>query len=102
MAKYRIKIEALDPAEELRAEYRMGIECEGFCIIADEEDGHDTSIHHMSTVDIARCMSREENMMEAVCIARGMFEARTVARKFDEEKVMQRIAKNLAGKLRED
>ena len=93
MAKYRIKIEALDPAEELRAE---------FCIIADDEDGHDTSIHHMSIVDIARCMSRDENMMKAVCIARGMFEARTVARKFDEEKVMQRIAKNLAGKLRED
>ena len=102
MAKYRIKIEALDPAEELRAEYRIGIECEGFCIIADEEDGHDTSIHHMSTVDIAHCMANDENMMEAVCIARGMFEAKSVARKFDEEMVMSRIARSFAGKLRED
>ena len=102
MAKYRIKIEALDPTEELRAEYRIGIECDGFCIIADQEDGHDTSIHHMSTVNIARCMANDESMMEAACIARGMFEARTVARKFDEEKVMARIAKNLAGTLRED
>lgn len=101
MAKYRIKIEALDPAEELRAEYRMGIECEGFCIIADQEGGHDTSIHHMSTVDIAVCMANEQTLMVAACIAQGMFEARNVARKFDEEKVMQRIAKNLAGKLGE-
>lgn len=102
MAKYRIRIEALDPAEELRAEYRIGIECDGFCIIADEEDGHDTSIHHMSTVDIAVCMANDKSLMESACIAQGMFEARNVARKFDEEKVMQRIAKNLAGKQRED
>ena len=102
MAKYRIKIEALDPAEELRAEYRIGIECEGFCIIADEEDGHDTSIHHMSTVDIAACMARDKNLMESACIAQGMFEARNVARKFDEEKVMSRIARSFAGKLGED
>ena len=102
MAKYRIKIEALDPAEELRTEYRIGIECDGFCIIADQGRTQDTSIHQMSTVDIAECMVNDENLMTAACIARGMFEARTVARKFDEEKVMQRIAKNLAGKLRED
>ena len=102
MAKYKIKIEALDPAEELRAEYRIGIECDGFCIIADQEDGHDTSIHHMSTVDIAVCMANEQTLMEAACIARGMFEARTVARKFDEEKVMSPIARSFAEKLRED
>lgn len=102
MAKYRIKIEALDPAEELRAEYRIGIECEGFCIIADEEDGHDTSIHHMSTVDIAVCMANDKDLMESACIAQGMFEARNVARRFDEEKVMSRIARSFAGKLGED
>lgn len=42
MAKYRIKIEALDPEEELRAEYRIGIECEGFTIIANRKDDYRT------------------------------------------------------------
>ena len=54
-----------------------------------------------SKIDIAVCMANEQTLMEAACIARGMFEARGVARKFDEEKVMARIAKNLAGKLGE-
>lgn len=102
MAKYRIKIEALDPAEELRAEYRMGIECEGFCIIADQEDGHDTSIHHMSTGDIAACMANDENLMEAACIARGMFEAKNVSRRFSETRVMSNLAERLSGLMEED
>ena len=35
MARYRIMVEALAPAEELRAESRMGFECDGFCCITD-------------------------------------------------------------------
>lgn len=102
MAKYRIKVEALDPAEELWAEYRIGIECEGFTIIANRSDGHQTAIHDMNHADIAECMASDQELMEAACIARGMFEARNVARKFDEEKVMSRIARSFAGKLGED
>lgn len=102
MAKYRIKIEALDPAEELRAEYRIGIECEGFTIIANRSDGHQTAIHDMNRADIVDCMVSNQDMMEAACIARGFFEAKSVARRFDEEKVMSRIARSFAEKLRED
>ena len=102
MAKYRIKVESLDPAEELRAEYRIGIECEGFTIIANRSDGHQTAIHDMNHADIAECMASDQELMESACIAQGMFEARNVARKFDEEKVMSRIARSFAGKLGED
>lgn len=102
MAKYRIKIEALDPAEELRAEYRMGIECEGFCIIADKVDSHDTAIHDMDTVDIADCMANDKDLMEAVCIARGMFEAKNVSRRFNETRVMSNLAERMRGLMEED
>ena len=102
MAKYRIKIEALDPAEELRAEYRMGIECEGFCIIADKEDGYSISIHHMGTVDIADCMANDKDLMEAVCIAKGMFEAKEAARRFSETRIMSNLAERMSRLMEED
>lgn len=102
MAKYRIKVEALDPAEELRAEYRMGIECEGFCIIAPYEKGHHTAIHDLDTTDIALCMAREKDLMVAVCIAKGMFEAKEAARRFSETRIMSNLAERLGGLMEED
>ena len=102
MAKYRIKVEALDPAEELRAEYRMGIECEGFCIIADREDGHQTAIHDMYTVDIADCMANDKELMESACIAKGMFEAKEAARRFSETRIMSNLAERLSGLMEDD
>lgn len=102
MAKYRIRVEALDPAEELGAEYRMGIECEGFLIVADKEDSHDTAIHDMGTADIADCIANDADLMEAACIARGMFEAKNVARRFNETRVMSSLAERLAGLVGED
>ena len=102
MGKYRIRIEALDPAEELRAEYRMGIECEGFCIIAKHEKGHHTAIHDLDTVDIANCMANDENLMEAACIAKGMFEAKEAARRFSETRIMSNLAERLSGLMEED
>ena len=95
MAKYRIKVEALDPAEELRAEYRMGIECDGFCIIGDCDDGHDTSIHQMSVVRIAGIMSADENLIAAACIARGMAEGHQYEEKIKRRDAMAKLAERL-------
>lgn len=95
MAKYRIKIEALDPAEELRAEYRMGIECEGFCILAKNENGHDTSIHMLNTVEIAHHISLDENLISAACIARGMAEGRQYEENIKRRDAMKKLAKRL-------
>ena len=95
MAKYRIKIEALDPAEELRAEYRMGIECNAFCIIGDCGDGHDTSIHQMSVVQIAHIMSADENLIAAACIARGMAEGRQYEENIKRRDAMAKLAERL-------
>lgn len=75
--KYRIKIETINGNdEELRAEYRMGLDCEGFTIIGDYEDGVGTSIHEMSTMDIARAIATSDELMQAAYIAIGLDNAK--------------------------
>ena len=73
--KYRIKVEPIDEtAEELRAEYRMGIECMGFAIIADKgEEGTSISVHQMSDIDIAFGLN-DDMMLKAAYIAVAMAE----------------------------
>ena len=80
MAKYRIKVEALDPAEELRAEYRVGMECDGFTVLCDTEDGGDISVHEMSTMDIAWAIFKHDVLMEAALIADGLRRSRDYKR----------------------
>ena len=76
MSKYKIRVEALDLAEELQAEYRMGIECDGFVIIADKGNVIGTSVHNMSMFDIATAMRQETDMLlSAAFVARAMAEA---------------------------
>lgn len=90
--KYRIKIETINGNnEELRAEYRMGIECQGFTIIADQGDKTDISIHKVSTLDIARSIFTHEDLLQAAIIARGLHEAKQVA--------MQNRSSTALGKL---
>ena len=95
MAKYRIRIEALDPAEELRAEYRIGIECDGFTIIGDLEDGSDYSIHMMSTVDIAAALANDEELLSAAIIAKAMAEAKRMAREMKSGKALEALVSRI-------
>lgn len=95
MAKYRIRIEALDPAEELRAEYRMGIECDRFCVIADLEDGSETAINEMSLARLAGIMADDDDLLAAACAAKGMAEGRRLADDTRRRATMRRIAKKM-------
>lgn len=95
MAKYRIRIEALDPSEELRAEYRIGIECDGFTIIGDLEDGSDYSIHMMSTVDIAEALANDEELLSAAIIAKAMADAKRMAREMKSEKALEALVSRI-------
>ena len=75
--KYRIKIEPINGNnEELIAEWRMGIECEGFTIIADKGDGVDTSIHQMSIADVAHAIAAGDDTIHAAYIAIGIDKAK--------------------------
>ena len=92
MARYRIKVEALDPsAEELRAELRMGIECEGFVIMADQGDDGCISAEHMSVTKAAELMNLNDNMIESVCIAKAMAEAKQLTRDMKTAKLLRGI-----------
>lgn len=85
MAKYRIKIEALDPAEEMRAEYRIGIECDRFVILSEIEGGDsvEQALHDVNKIDIAKMISSSTEMMSAAMIAREMHEAEEYLHKYE-------------------
>lgn len=78
MAKYRIKVEALDPAEELRAEYRVGIECDRFYLAAitdadkDGDKAQRVALERVSTMDLAHSILECDALMEAAFIAEGL------------------------------
>lgn len=91
MGKYRIRVESMDHAEELRAEYRMGIECDAFVILGEREDGMSVSIHKLSTVDIAGLLAKSPNMLSAAIIAKAMAEAKRYEREADAGKMMEAI-----------
>lgn len=102
MAKYRIRVEALDPAEELRAEYRMGIECEGFLIVADKGDGHNTSIHKLSPVEMAGMIANDPDLINVACIALGMVEGNMYRQARKREKVLKILDERLGEMMGED
>lgn len=87
MAKYRIKIEALDPSEEQRAEYPMDIECEGLLIIANREDSFKTCVRGMNRMDIAECIANDRTLLGSAYIARGILDALEAERKINEFRV---------------
>ena len=74
--KYRIKVEVIDGSgEELDSEYTDGIECAGFVILWIAEDGYNTALHHVTTLDIANAIAGSDNMMSASVIAKGIRDA---------------------------
>jgi len=83
MAKYRIKIEALDPAEELRAEYRIGWECDKFVILSETEGKGivEQALHDVDQLKIAEMIKASPEMMASAMIARAMHEASEYMRK---------------------
>lgn len=76
MAKYRIKVEALDPAEELRAEYRMGVECDKFYFAAlsgeGKDEGCELALENVNKLDIAKSIFENDILMESAIVADGL------------------------------
>ena len=98
MSKYRIRIEALDPSEELRAEYRMGIECDGFTILIDDGDQTGSAIHQMSREDIATAIADDEDLLSAAIVAKAMAEANRMEREMKSGRVIDAFVARLGGR----
>lgn len=85
MAKYKIKVEVLDPKEKVSEEMLAGFECDGFFMCASLKEDDDTinntvAIHDTDAIDMARGIFRSTELMEAAMIAHGMEEARLMKR----------------------
>ena len=84
MAKYRIRVECLDGSEELDEEYRAGIECEGFTLIAKTTDATHIGIEHMSVDGISDALRKTDQLMAAAILADA------------KERINQRVRKSKA------
>lgn len=69
MAKYRVRVECLDGSNELDAEYRAGIECEGFVLINRHKDGFGVGIERMSIDNISDALRKQDQLMAAAILA---------------------------------
>lgn len=77
MAKYRIKVEALEPNSEVHEELLNGVVCDGYFLCASRSETKNTiAIDNMSTIDIAISIAKSTDLLEAAMIAHGMEEAR--------------------------
>jgi hypothetical protein len=89
MAKYRIHIEKID--QDAPEWENDGIECDGFCLLADQDEGCAVSIQLLSTMDIAYMLARDDNMKCAMAIARGLIEAGELREKQRKKHAMDSI-----------
>lgn len=78
-AKFRIRIERLD-GKEMPPEAAEGIECESFALLADDGAKLSATIYDMSTLDLALAIAKAGDFAEAAVIARGINEAKSMAR----------------------
>jgi hypothetical protein len=101
MAKYRIRVEALDANEKLDEELINGIECEGYFMVAHKDGGNDLSIQDMSEVDIAIAIAKSTELLSAAIIAKAMEEGRRMKREREKPKEVKvdltRLFRKMAG-----
>lgn len=85
-AHYRIIVERVgEESEEYKLPLELtkeggGIACNGFVILADMDDGHQSVVQHMTTIGIASIMSETHSMLAAATLAKAMDEANAIQR----------------------
>ena len=96
MAKYRIKVEVLDPNETIKDDLQAGVECDGFFLGMDTGDDNRSIISNLSIVDIAGIIAPDTKMLEAAIIARAIDEARLTREGREKQNILSAI-KRMAG-----
>ena len=89
MANYRIKVEPIGELNEDMMpddDLRMGVECDGFTIIADRDEEHGTVYAaHLSITDIATIIAGNAFMLKAAYIAKAMRESVELTEKLENQ-----------------
>lgn len=91
MGKYRIRIEALDGNEDLEQDYTDGIECDGFAILAHQDDGCQVALHQVSIDIISDMIVSSNKMCAAGILAKAKRELRDVMRKEKMDGLLDRL-----------
>lgn len=73
MSKYRITVENIGEG----ANWNKGcVECDGFVILGDQNDGADLAMHGVTDIDIAQMIATHKEMRTAARIALAMYESK--------------------------
>ena len=76
---YRIKVESVDGTDlRLDEQYKDGIECDGFVIVAHDRTGNTVAIHHMNVLGIAQGMADSDELMAGAAIAEGLKKSKAI------------------------
>lgn len=107
MAKYRIRVEVLDPKEKVNEELLAGLECDGFFMCTSLKEDDDTidntvTIHDTNTIDMAKAIFMSTELMEAAIFAHGMEKARLMKRDRKEPKAQAINLADVLQKIMED
>ena len=81
MGKYLVRIESMDHDEVLDSEYVEGIECDGFVVLAHQDDKCKVAIHNVNVDIISDMIAGSRNVMAASVLAKGKREASDMLRK---------------------
>ena len=77
--KYRIKVESVDGMDlRLDEQYKNGIECDGFVIVAHDGEGSTVAIHHMNVLGIAEGIADSDELMAGAAIAEGIKKSKAI------------------------
>ena len=77
---YRITVEVIgdEKDHELGDFLRVGVECDGFAILANKSKGGTNVIHGISNIDLAALIAGNDEMFAASVIAKALREARDI------------------------
>ena len=91
MAKYLIKVESMDMDEALDERYTNGIECDGFCIVADNDEDTAVCIHQISLQGLAGAFADSPTLLAAAHIGKAIREGNDMKREEDLGEIFKHI-----------
>lgn len=94
---FNVKVETLTPETEADQRLLDGVKCVGFVLVAMQDGGATTVIHHTSVNEIAKAFAVNDDLTAASIVANGYREAA----KYQRKRKLGDLAK-LLGSLGED
>ena len=76
--KYTIKVIANDPNATIDERYGEGIECDGFVIIGDNDEGAAVAIHDINSMNIAMDIAGNDQLYAASIVAKALHESKKI------------------------